>query len=125
MGVVQNPFGVSHKGIRKPELITFAHSGLVAADVGSPMKITGEMTVGKSADGEEFVGTLHEVADADFCTVRLGGVFECPYSGAAPAYGHELIAADGAGKVKVAAGGQTVIVLSKDTTAGVVRFILP
>jgi|GEM_PF-3408747 len=122
---IENPFDVSYKGIRKPELITFKADGLVAADVGLAVNVTAEMTVSKAGDGETFIGILSEVFTDGYCSVRTGGVFEAAYSGSDPAYGQQLVTADADGKLKVAAGGIPVQVLSVDTVNKLIRFILP
>ncbi|MCE9499871.1 MAG: hypothetical protein K8R21_05155 [Leptospira sp.] len=122
---ITDPFEVGLPGL-KSKIIPMKHSGLVVADIGKPVKISGELTVSLCADEDEIHGQLASVDSTTLCGVKIGELFEFPYSGSNPAYGREIIAADGAGYVKANDVGSSVIVLSRDATSTpkLVRFII-
>lgn len=102
-------------------MATFAAAGMAEGQV---VKMTGSGAVDKCADGDVFCGVT-AVAEDSFCGVQLGGVVTVPYTGGAPAVGYALLAANGSGGVKsVSTGGRSYLVLSVDTAAKTVTFVL-
>jgi hypothetical protein len=123
MPVITDPFDLSMKGLQDPFIVTFQHAAFTKADEGKVVSITADKTVSLTANGNKFDGSLDFVDEKEkVCGVRLGPIFELPYSGAAPAFGRALLVADAAGKVKTDAGGDPVLVLSVDTTKTTVVF---
>jgi hypothetical protein len=99
-------FAVSSRGIVADRAVTMRHAGLVATDVGKPVKLTGNMIVGLCAADDSVFGIVQDVKP-DVCSVLIQGVVELPFSGAAPVPGFGQLAADGAGAVKTALADNT------------------
>jgi hypothetical protein len=87
--------------VLQPVIVTFKHSGLVAADAGKPVKITANDTVALCSNGDAFDGILATV-ETDVCGVQISGDVTAEYSGSAPDLGACAILAAAAGKVKKA-----------------------
>lgn len=103
-------------------LLTFKNAAEITA--GYPVKMSANSTVAACSSGDEFCGFAVE-SDADYASVRVGGVVTAAYSGTAPTVGYACLEADGAGKVAVAnSGSRSYLVLGVDTAAGTVTFIL-
>ena len=91
---------------------------------GQVVKMSASGAVAKCSGGDGFCGVAGAVRGT-VCGVQLGGVVSVPYTGAAPAVGYALLAADGSGGVKsVSTGGRSYLVLSVDTAAKTVTFVL-
>jgi outer membrane scaffolding protein for murein synthesis (MipA/OmpV family) len=103
---------------------TFACSGVAEGKI---VKIGANATAAVCAAGDNFAGMAVSVSHGgDACSVQLGGVVTASYTGdTAPTAGFCTLAADGSGGVKVAAtGGRSHLVISADTTAKTVTFVL-
>lgn len=113
---------VSFNGFNE-KLLTFKCAAEITA--GYPVKISANGTVAACASGDELCGVAVE-SDSSYSSVKLCGVVTLPYTGStAPSLGYTSLAADGAGGVSVpASGGRTYLVLSLDSTAGTVTFML-
>ncbi len=84
---------------------------------GHVVKMSGRGTVGACSAGDSFCGVALCCRDGA-CTVQVEGFAALHYSGAAPAVGWTVLAADGAGGVKTAeTGGRVHLVVDVDTTA--------
>ena len=78
---------------------------------------------GKGADAK-FCGVSVNV-NGGYAGVQLSGVVTMPYTGTdAPAVGYAALASDGAYGVKASTKGNTYLVLSVNTTAKTVSFML-
>lgn len=88
--------------VLRPVIVTFKHSGLVAADKGKPVKITANDTVALCSDGDAIDGFL-AVIESDVCGVQISGDVTAEFSGTAPTLGACAILAAALGKVKKAA----------------------
>ena len=104
---------VSFKGIRE-EYVTFqCASGLTA---GTPVKLTGNGTVGACSAGERFMGVA---------AVQTAGYAELAYTGTPPAVGWtQLVCASGGVTADTAASGGEYLVLEVDTNSSKVGFML-
>jgi hypothetical protein len=121
-------FSVSSAGTFKEQALTFNHAGLTAADIGKPVKITANMTVGLCVDNDSVMGKLLSLEAGGVCTVLMEGVVTMPYSGADPGVGFGQLVADATGGVKSAApvntGFRNFLILERDTVALTVTYIL-
>lgn len=91
---------------------------------GKPVKMTGNCTVGTCGAGDVPAGICLDVKDG-LATVITEGFVTAAYTGTAPAVGYSLLAGDGAGAMKaVTTGGRSYLVLSVDTQAKTVGFML-
>lgn len=90
---------------------------------GMPVKIAESFTADNCADADEFCGVALK-ARGGFVSVQMSGFVTLPYSGTAPSPGYNTLAADGAGGVKLAAGGRKLLVLETDALAGTVGVLL-
>lgn len=86
---------------------------------GDAVVITGNGEVGLGSEGGKVCGVALYVDEDGYVSVQIGGLVEVGYSGGiAPAVGWEMLAADGAGKVKVVdADGVSCMVVSVDEDA--------
>jgi len=82
------------------QLVTFKHSGLTAADIGKPVKVSANDTVALCANNNGFDGILATV-ESGICGVAVAGDLTLDYSGSDPDHGFQALVADGAGKVKL------------------------
>lgn len=110
---------VSFEGIGE-QVVSFAASGTVK---GNFVKMSANGTVAACSAGDGFVGYCIE-ADGGFADVQTAGFITCPYTGTAPTVGYSILVADTAGKVKGAQSGREYLVLTVDTTAKTVGFIM-
>ena len=94
-----------------------------SATAGYPCHFSANDTVADSANGAVFSGVIAGVRD-ELVTVQYRGFVTLPYTGTAPAVGYATLAANGAGGVKTASGGRSLLVVSVDTTAATVCVLL-
>ena len=87
------------------------------------VKLSANATVAKCAAGDNFAGVCIK-ADDSFADVKTAGYVELGYTGTAPAVGYAKLTADGAGNVKTADTGREYLVISVDSAAAVVGFIM-
>ena len=113
---------VSFKGIRD-EYVTFqCASGLTA---GTPVKLTGNGTVGACSAGERFMGVAAGVSTDGHALVQTAGYAELAYTGTPPAVGWtQLVCASGGVTADTAASGGEYLVLEVDTNSSKVGFML-
>lgn len=90
----------STENVIRPVLATFKHSGLTAADIGKPVKVSANDTVALCANNNSFDGILATV-EPGVCGVAVAGDMTLDYSGSDPDHGFQPLVADGAGKVKL------------------------
>ena len=108
---------VSTKGFCENVLTLKAASGLKA---GVPVAVSANDTVSAAGADAKFCGVSVNVNG-----VQLSGVVTMPYTGTdAPAVGYAALASDGADGVKASTKGNTYLVLSVNTTAKTVSFML-
>ncbi len=94
-----------------------------AATAGYPCHFSASDTVANSANGAVFSGVIAGVR-GELVTVQYRGFVTLPYSGTAPAVGYATLVANGAGGVKTASGGRSLLVVSVDPTASTVCVLL-
>ncbi|EKO53328.1 hypothetical protein LEP1GSC132_0274 [Leptospira kirschneri str. 200803703] len=115
---LDEPFEVGYRGIVEPVTITVKHQTLTKADEGKPAKFTANMEVSLCVDGDSPAGQIVVVDEkGKILGLKVFGIFEYDYSGTNPAPGFLNIQADNAGKIKTAASGTRVLVISVDTGA--------
>ena len=103
--------------------VTMKTSGTVAK--GSPVKLCANGTVTACSAGDRLVGVVVDKAEDGYATVQLAGFAEVGYTGTAPSVGFGLLGADGSGGVKtVASGGGEYVIVTVDTAAKTVGFII-
>lgn len=108
---------VSTKGFCENVLTLKAASGLKA---GVPVAVSANDTVSAAGADAKFCGVSVNV-NGGYAGVQLSGVVTMPYTGTdAPA----VLASDGAYGVKASTKGNTYLVLSVNTTAKTVSFML-
>lgn len=111
---------VSTKGFCENVLTLKAASGLKA---GVPVAVSANDTVSAAGADAKFCGVSVNV-NGGYAGVQLG-VVTMPYTGTdAPAVGYAALASDGADGVKASTKGNTYLVLSVNTTAKTVSFML-
>lgn len=81
---------------------------------GMAVALTGNGTVGLSADGGAPCGVVLGGVRAGAAAVQIGGAVKMGYTGTAPKAGWQELACDGQGCVKTAAGGLKCLVLAVD-----------
>tara|TARA_X000001388_G_scaffold52616_5_gene38371 strand:+ start:8829 stop:9221 length:393 start_codon:yes stop_codon:yes gene_type:complete len=123
---------LQHKGIRTESAAAsfYLDTSITGySDIGKPVSITDDFTVGFGADGAEIIGYLESYEDRITETVKMGGVSwhmcaEFTYTGTDPTAGSHVVA-DGAGNVKLAGAGAglNTLVCAVDTTNKVVSII--
>ena len=111
---------VSFEGAGEQVLSFMKASGV---EKGSLVKLSANATVAKCAAGDNFAGVCIK-ADDSFADVKTAGYVELGYTGTAPAVGYAKLTADGDGKVKTADTGREYLVISVDSAAAVVGFIM-
>ncbi|QDK23874.1 hypothetical protein [Leptospira weilii] len=118
-------FEVGYRGIIEPNTITVKHQSLTKADLGKPAKFSANMEVILCANGDTPAGQIISVDEKKkILGLQVSGVFEYEYSGSNPTLGYLNIQADGTGKIKTASTGTPVLVISVDTGAKKVAFII-
>lgn len=95
-----------------------------AADLesGCAVKISESDTVAACGDGEAFCGFVIN-GEGGYASVQLSGAVTAPYTGSDPTLGYAKLASDGKG-VKAATSGREYLVLSVDSTAKTVTFLM-
>ena len=123
--MVAKAFDVEIEGVVDPVVITMKHAALVEADAGKMANVSANKTVGLTVDGGKFDGQLVVINEKEgICSLKLSGVMEAVYSGAAPGTGRVKFLTDAAGGVKVdAVNGEEYLVLSVDAASTTVWFI--
>lgn len=120
-------FNVSSRGLLPAREWTLSTTTLTAADDGSPVKLTGNMTVGLCSDGDPIFGVVTRV-ESGACAVKVQGTIEMPYTGTDPEVGPGQLAANGAGGVKVVTpdntGAFNFTIVAVDTAEKIVTFNL-
>lgn len=125
------PGTLTHKGIRtESAAATFMlDAGLTKDDIGLPVAMVGNMTVGKGADGNEIVGFLESFEDRTVEGTVLGAVTwhmcaDFEYSGTDPTAGQHAVC-DGTGKVRISAASEAknALITNVDTTNKIVSVI--
>ncbi len=99
---------------------TFKVSSAITA--GKPVKISANNTVAACSDADAFCGFVVS-SDSKYASVQLGGVVTAPYTGTAPTVGYGILVSDGTG-VKSAETGKEYLILSVDSTAATVTFLM-
>ena len=92
-------------------------------EVGMPVIVTANATVGKGTAEAVICGVARSVRDG-IASVQTSGYVELPYSGTAPGLGVVSLLCDGTGGVKTGTGGRSAIVVEVDSTNTKVGFIL-
>lgn len=123
MGLSDDPFDPGLVGVIPPTLITLKQSGFTQADVGKAVKVSANKTVALAANNDIPLGQLSSV-EPGIAAVKVAGMLEFEYSGTAPTLGLITVQSDAAGKLKVAATGLSVRVVSVDSSASKFTFIL-
>lgn len=114
---------VSFEGIGEC-VATFCNSATAPVKAGQAVKLGGNATVAACADGELVFGVA-VTAGTDFAAVQTAGFVTLPYSGeTAPTVGYSVLAADGAGGMKVAETGREYAILQVDTAAKTLGLML-
>ena len=117
-------FEINHRGIGRDISLTMQGTGIVVGtDEDKPGKISANNTLTLAADNDQFIGTIGHIEKDLMTTLDPEGVFELPYTGAAPTVGVVKIVCNGAGGVKVdAVNGLPVLVTKVDTVGAIVTF---
>ena len=112
---------VSFSGIGD-KLVTFVSNG---AKKGQVVKVDGAGTVAPCEADGVFDGVA-VLADGGYAGVRLRGFVDVAYSegGGAPVVGHNTLAADGNGGVKVAGSGKDCLTVAVDTVNHVATILM-
>lgn len=92
-------------------------------DEGTPVMISDNYTVEACEEDDGFCGFVVS-SDESYAAVQLRGVVTCAYSGTAPDVGYAALAADGDGGVAEAESGTEYLILSVDSTAGTITFLM-
>jgi len=91
---------------------------------GTPVSVSSNGTVAAAATSTAFCGVANHYAKG-LQSVQIRGFVEVPYTATAPTVGYSFLAANGSGGVKVdATNGRAYLVLTVNTTAHTVGFIL-
>ena len=125
------PIGnMTHRGIRNEEsaLTWYLDASITSpADVGKPVSITGNFTVGLAVDGAEILGQLESFENRLQEGVKVGAVnhhmsAKFTYTGSDPVAGGKIVGAGG-GNVKTAGAGlgHNTFIAAVDTTAKTVE----
>ena len=102
---------ISNKGFNEGIITLYVDESTA---VGTPVSMTDSGSCSASNDGDKFVGILVN-SRAGIGAVQVKGYANIPYSGTDLTLGITEIAADGNGKIKMAAGGRTVTVIGVNT----------
>ncbi len=100
---------------------TFSCPGNVT--VGQVCNVVAYNTVGSCSDDSSFCGVVMNKRDG-CAAVALQGFVTVPYTGIVPPAGYTPLAADGNGNVMVSSGSTPYLVVSVNTTAQTVTFLL-
>lgn len=110
---------VSFNGFRE-NTVTFKVGA--AIDAGTSVKVSANDTVAACSAGDDFCGFVVS-SDASFAAVQVAGTVTVPYTGTAPTVGFGILVSDGTG-VKSAESGRDYLILSVDSTASTVTFLM-
>jgi len=113
---------VSFEGIGS-QVMTFLNDPAALAVPGDPVCMSANAQVKQAPADSAFIGVCLS-GDEEYTAVQLRGVVTCPYTGTAPKVGTASLAAAAEGKVTAKAGGREALVLSVDTAAQTVTFVL-
>ena len=103
------------------KVLTFECESKISA--GTPVKMTANGKVAAAVAGDRFIGTC-VYTRCGFAAVQVEGYVTLPYTSTAPTINYAKLVADGNGGVKTDTNGSEVVVLSVDTTAKTVGFIM-
>ena len=103
------------------KVLTFECDTNISA--GTPVKITANGKVAAAAAGDRFIGTC-VYTRCGFAAVQVEGYVSLPYTSTAPTVNFAKLVADGNGGVKADTNGSEVVVVSVDTTAKTIGFIM-
>ncbi len=103
---------ISNKGFNEGIITLYVDD---SATVGTPVSITESNTCAPAAAGDKFAGFLVN-SRAGVGAVQVKGYANVPYSGTDLQLGMTEIAADGNGKIKMATGGRSVMVIGVNTS---------
>lgn len=121
----EDPFNTDLHGTIPPDNVTLNHPDFTEADEGIPVKMTGNATIGKCADGDPFHGVTVKVEEKrKVASVSVRGMVTLSYSGTDPSTGLQQIVGDGTGKVKIGASGPSRLVLAVDATAKTLSMLI-
>ena len=102
--------------------LTFKTSQTI--DKGTPVSMASNGTVAKTTTGNDFIG-IAQSQRGDLVEVQLYGYVKSAYTSTAPTVGKTALGANGSGGVKtVSSGGTTCLVISVDTTASTVEYLI-
>ncbi len=91
---------------------------------GVPVKMSANNTVSACSESDSFCGISRSFMSG-CAAVQVSGAVKVGYSGTAPTVGYNMLAADGSGKVAVAAqGGREYLVVEVNTTSSVATILL-
>lgn len=110
---------VSIKGYNTDAVTLIAADGL---QKGNLVKISENLTAAPCAAGNIPCGVCLGT-DGKYASIQLKGYAKAAYSGTAPALGMTIVTADGADKIKTAATGRSVMVVSVDTASATAEII--
>lgn len=113
---------ISINGFNKSILTFNAASGFETSGV--PVKISANNTVSACSKDDSFCGVSQSFVNG-CVAVQVSGAVTIGYSGTAPTVGYNMLAADGEGKVLVAAsGGREYLVVDVKTASSAATFLL-
>lgn len=93
-----------------------------AIDAGKLVKMSANGTVSACADGDKFCGYVVS-SDSSYAAIQLKGIVTVSYTGTAPSVGFAALVSNGTG-VKASNSGREHLVISVDSTAGTVTFLI-
>lgn len=93
------------------------------APVGYPCKFIGSGSISACSDGNAFHGIAMS-QNGNLVALAVHGFVTVPYSGAMPSIGYCPLAAAGSGKVKKLDGAKERLVVSVNSSASTVTFLL-
>lgn len=92
-------------------------------ETGAPVTMSGNNTVKASASGAAFCGIAMS-SDDNYASVQLSGTVTLPYTGTAPTVGYSKLSSSGTGVKSDTTNGREYLVLSVNTGAKTVTFLL-
>lgn len=106
------------------QVVTFLNDTSAPCAAGDAVALSASGTVKKAAADAVFCGICLG-GDGDCAAVQLGGVVTREYTGTtAPSLGYDKLVAAADGKVSAKSTGREYLVLTVDTTAKTVTFVL-
>jgi len=113
---------ISINGFNESILTFNAASGFETSGV--PVKMSANNTVSACSENDSFCG-ISKSFSGGCVAVQVSGAVTIGYSGTAPTVGYNMLAADGEGKVLVAAeGGREYLVVDVNSTSSVATILL-